>query len=127
MAVVALFPELTLHPVPVERFRFRAASRRAVLDADDADGRRVRLVFDGVMGVRYVPAPACYWTPPQPAEADRRRVLEDTTPVWVAELHSYQRQHHEPPTADLRHFAVPVGDGTWEVLAHNCRLRREDG
>jgi hypothetical protein len=123
MSLIPVFADVTLDSVPMERFAFAAATKRAVLTVDTNTHQRAKVIFKGVMGFRFTPTPLSYWITAPTDRPLARSILEDTDSAWIKELHSCQRRHHEAISHEVRHFLIPADDGLWEILAHSCSRR----
>lgn len=122
LMVRVVFEELVVDSAPMERFRFDASPPTGVLEVDTEDDERVSIVFEGVVGFRYVPS-ACFDRRTIYVEGEYRPTVLLVEPSeWVREVVSAHEAQGEPLGSPLHHYVVPSDDGVWELLAVRCVL-----
>ena len=114
-----------LHATPLATIRVEYP--RVVVEADDAQERRFRLLFEPYQALRVV-SEDCFETP-DGLTVIPQTVVEVKDSPWVRELQSVLARSDQNATflAKARHFLLPLQDDFLEIVAWNVRCEAVEG
>ena len=122
--LTVVLPEVTVHESSLEHFAYDGP--QAVLEFDDADERRIRLVFPGWQAIR-ITTVDCFRVNSLFIDGRLvRSLLEVHDSPWLRELSAeLSRTDYSATFMDKsRHFIVFLGDNVLEVAAYHFTWSR---